>query len=659
MKSTPSQVVQTAPGRLELVKNTRGRIPVDLTHPLPDGSRLTDPANRHLLATVLEVVVAAEPRLAGPSFSGVIGSLFLLVQWMFLQSIYRFGSLRDDHYQAYLKDSAKGLDYCIKATKRMREHIAALPKMTYCEREKLTVSAMFEAANIPSTYSPRLPITTALAKGFIEEGAAVLKKKALMAAPIERLTVASLSKRTSAVQRLWTSRDRLTDPATVQPYASGVAAQLRELGAPDRQTPIAPHAVAMKLLLGAMETVMSVGPAFLAWDASRNPNKRGDARHSVESFEVLSHVVRDQWNRSLVTKPVGTTPSHIVAQDIGRMLIPVASHIAIYGHVGRRKIEVQTLMSNCIQGEATEGRHLSAYIAKRQSFESRPCPEYVARAVHLMVEYQGYSSDDPQPLFRQRGKSTMMRVSDALNVFAELVGAHRYVDKDGHERAWHWRVHELRRLYVIYYVWRYDDASILALRHHLGHGSDKETAYYARLASDENYADFVVEVELFTLERLREVANGTLVGTFAQVLAKRIERAQARLKLIGCNGLQDALEHLVKEEGLAMHAGPWGYCGCKPTPSNLKRAQCMRKSPDRDRHPIFGTPVPENSDEETCGSCHFHSSGPSREPHWRNVVLRLDRAISGGKEGSMAVQILKQRRDKVNAAAERMFGMPD
>jgi len=88
---------------------------------------------------------------------------------------------------------------------------------------------------------------------------------------------------------------------------------------------------------------------------------------------------------------------------------------------------------------------------------------------------------------------------------------------------------------------------------------------------------------------------------------------------------------------------------CRETaPDNFKR--------NDDGGYSFVYKQPENSEEETCGACHFHCSGPSREPHWRNVVLRLDQSILGGRADSMVVQVLKQRREKVNAAAERMFG---
>ena len=274
-----------------------------------------------------------------------------------------------------------------------------------------------------------------------------------------------------------------------------------------------------------------------------------------------------------------------------------------------------------------------------------------------MNRYQGYQSEEVKPLFVQRGKSNKMKVELHLDTFAELVGAREYVDGQGNRRLWHWKKHQLRRLFVIYYIWRYEDASFLVLRHHLGHGNEKEAAYYARLASDENFADLVEEAGIFTIEKLREVANGQLVGPFAHVAAKRIERLQARLKLVGANSLDAVFEHLVNEEGLILLAGPWGYCACKPTASNLRRAKCRQGiHADRPKHPIFMTPIPENSNEETCAGCHSHCTGPSREPHWNGVVLHLDRAISGGLPGSMAVRVLQQRREKVYAAWKRFFG---
>ena len=418
----------------------------------------------------------------------------------------------------------------------------------------------------------------------------------------------------------------------------------------------------MKLLLGSMDMVMTMGPAFLDWEeVSKQPDSQTANLGLVDGngFERLANLIEQRTKFTLVRHTRHVTSSSVAAITLERTIIPLACKVAIFAHTGRRKIEVESLESNCIKGEQAEGRQLAAYIAKRQAFELRPCPEFVARAVDLMNRYHGHTPDVVQPLFHLRGKSERMRLVERIDVFAMFVGAVTYTDSKGRKRTWHWKAHQFRRLYAIYYIWRYEDSSYLALQHHFGQGNEREAAYYARLSSDENFVDLVQEAGLFTLDKLREVARGEggYVGAFAQVIAKRVERVRLLLRLTSPKSLEAALKHLVESEGLILQGGPWGYCGCKATPSNMRRARCRQGARSgRPKHPIFNTPVPEASDEETCSSCHFHATKASREPHWRNVVLRLDKAIAGGRPGSMVVNVLKLRREKVNAAAEKFFG---
>ena len=657
MKKPASQVAHPTPGRIDLYTKTQRKVPVNLTHPLPDGSRLTDQPNERLLQTILDVVEASQPRLEGASFAAVIGPLFILIQWMFRRSIHSFGSLLRHHYENFLVDSARGLDVTIDATPRLHSHLQALANMPARDRMGLQVSELFAAAGIPPSYIPRLPRTRRLATAYIARG-----NKALASMPSEPLAQpmrwTTLRTRVRAIERLWLLRESLADPAQVQPFPDDVLKRVRMLGTQGQQTEVIPHAVAMKLLIGSLDMVMTLGPAFLDWEASREPG-RGQSQLDRERFEHLNALVQQRSRFTLVRATRNVTATTVAATTFERTHIPISCQVALFAYTGRRKVEVEALESNCVKGEQEEGRHLSAYIAKRQTFESRPCPEFVARAVDLMNRYHGHTPTEVQPLFHLRGRPGPMRLVERLDEFAEFVGASTYTDSEGRQRTWHWKAHQFRRLYAIYYIWRYEDSSYLALQHHLGHGSEREAAYYARLASDENFVELVQEAGLFTLDKLREVARGDggFAGGFSHVIAKRIERARLVLKLTSPKRLEAVLVHLVEEEGLMMQGSPWGYCGCKATASNMLRAKCRQgEHSDRPKHPIFKTPVPEASNEETCSSCHFHATNASREPHWSNVVLRLDKAIEGGRPDSMAVNLLRQRREKVNAAAEKFFG---
>lgn len=656
MTKTSSQSIRKESGRLELVTNGGRKIPVNLTHRLPDKSRLTDPGNKALLETVNGVVEASYPRFQESSMSPIIGSLYLLIQWMFLRSIYRFGSLKRHHFKEFISDSAKGLDYCINATPRVREHLLGQATMSSVQRKTLTVHKVLAEVGIPPTYAPRLPQVSKLISSFIQNGVPALNRGPKKAKQCD-ISQATLRNRATAVDALWMHRETLADPASVDPFSADERALFRRKGRKGKQTPVAPRSVALKMYIAAMDVVMTVGPAAIEWDRARS-GPLANSTLEANCFERLSALLLDRWQTQLLKKAnrklksIGTT-------TLMTRIIPIACQITILAYVGRRQIEVESLASTCISGTPSEGRTLMAYIAKRQTHETRPCPEVVARAVELMTAYQGQSPASPGELFKLRGKNVRMKLSAFFDQFAALIDGLAYTDSQGHACTWHWAPHQLRRLYVVIYIWRYDDASFLALRHHLGHGSEAESAYYARLSSDGNFAELAEEAGIFTVERLREIANGHVVGPFAQIVAKRIERIRSNLRLTSEKSLEKVLGHLVKNEQLIIHASPWGYCGCKAMPSNMRRAQCRQGArATRPVHPVFNTPIPGDSEEETCAKCIFFSTGPSRKPHWQNVIIQANRSIDGTPESSILKKLLKSRRDENEANLQRFFPDP-
>lgn len=655
MVKRKAQVVHREDGRIELYSNANRRLPINLGHVLADGSRLTDAVNAKLFETIEGVINALQTRIGGVSYSSIIGPLFILVQWMFVRKLYSFGSLQAHHFEQFLVDSAKGIDTVIEATPRLYRHLQTLADMPESQRRCLRINQLFTTAGIPPSYAPRLPRAKNLARDFIKHGVQSFTSVPLDAEVVP-LASTSIMGRTRAIQMLWTYRDFLADPVRLPPFALSALSLARKLGEPKRQTEIVPHALAIKLFVGSMEVVMTLGPLFLDWDAAR---RSSDEVQEKLQFEKLRAAVERISGLRLVRCVRDRAEKRIAAITIERLIVPMACQVVVLAYTGRRKVEVETLQSDCIVGDESEGRHLKAYIAKRQSFESRPCPEIVARAIQLMNRYHGYDPSQANPVFNLRGKLAPMRLAGQFDKLAAFVGGASYTDRHGNTTRWHWKAHQFRRLYAIYYIWRYEDSSLIALRHYFGHGSEREAAYYARLASDDNFSELVQEAGLFTLEKLRDISRGdtSVAGAFAQVVRKRIERARIVLRLSGPGGLERVLNHLVKEEGLVIQAGPWGFCGCKPTASNLRRAQCQkRERASGARHPVFNTPVPETSTEETCASCHFHATDSSRRGHWSSVLTRLDLAIEGGVPNSLTVQRLQLRREKVHAAAERFFG---
>jgi hypothetical protein len=194
---------------------------------------------------------------------------------------------------------------------------------------------------------------------------------------------------------------------------------------------------------------------------------------------------------------------------------------------------------------------------------SRPCPEIVVRAIDVATRLGAAARQelDTDLLFASEhrlGASVLdeTTIRKRLNVFASDVGAPPNEDGDGDE--WHLAPHQLRRFLATTWVWYYElGPGLDALRQHLRHTDINQTVRYA---AGDMYSMVTEEQVALTANILeRSAFEGLDIhGPFG----KRWKRLafQINVKFVDHEQLEERVRRLVTSRKMLLHPNPWGYC---------------------------------------------------------------------------------------------------
>ncbi len=630
------------------------------SHRLSDGSRLTDAANELLLEAIASCASReSSSRVSGSALNGLIGHLYVLIQWMLLNNIYRFADLRQSHCTRFMVESASGLDRCIRASQRVAayledHHKTQEPNGTH---ESLRPAAVFIAVGIPPTYMPRLNYAVALIRNY--NFSHVLPKNITWAKT--KLTTSAILSRAHALQLLWKHRDNLADPLTFDPFPNGPWLLARKYGADTKRTRTIPTSVATRYVVGAIVWVVDLANPLLklrdAIEISRKHSSPLESRQAyadaLDSFNshpsAIKHGIRLRGREKGVMQP----------RTALQTMLPVACQTIIHTFTGRRAVEVESMRSDSIKGTARTGRWITSYIAKRGLHdEPTPCPELVALAVETMRKLGGLFESDSRSLWMQAAKPDKhMRLEMHFNAFADRVGAREFQNQEGGKPLkWNFARHQFRRFFAIVYVWLYDDPSLLALQHHLRHIHWWLTLVYVR---DAEIRSLVSEQMVgLTAHKMREALSGQAVpvGPFGKLVHRAIERMQGNVQLVSSDKMHSRVMEWLADRKVQLSRSPWGFCACTSRPSNLKRAACQRDANQFGaRDIITGAPDPRGSDEVTCSECHFFYTDASRATHWKDLSGRLTAAAAATMDETLMREQLRQRSEKVIKFIQKNF----
>ena len=184
-------------------------------------------------------------------------------------------------------------------------------------------------------------------------------------------------------------------------------------------------------------------------------------------------------------------------QDI--VQIASACWIIIAAVSARRAGEIDYLRANCIRGDNISGWWLHVYVEKTlQRKEWIPVPALVARAVQMMElisdeARQDGGTDRLLQWMRPDDRVVHLKIDRVLDEFAATVKAPQHKLNGEPALDWHWHPHQFRRFFAVLNFYRFEDATIEALSHHLRHFSLEMTKRY--VTQDPEVATLWTDVE--------------------------------------------------------------------------------------------------------------------------------------------------------------------
>lgn len=635
-------------------------VTVPLDWPLPDGTRLLDDENSHLLNTILRVFeIERDLRQEGSSAYShtsaieIVRELRRLVYWMKLNSIDSFRNVTFRQARRYLDSYCKGLDFHIQATSRLAAHFDHQLMLGGPARVKsIPLTEHLELCHIPSSFLPRLPKCRVL---YHKASHGIAFEKQDRVSDPMAMTVAAIYGHAAEIERLWTHREKLNDTLSFNPVPETPHLYAKKRGRTGKSTRTIPPELGATYLAGCIHWIFDIGPELISLSRvvkSKAKNRQHVLLEDTPEGQRFNEISKHWgWKQPLVGNARNGRTGIEFRSAMNTYLLSACFSV-ILGFTARRGIEVSSLKCNCISGNRESGYWITSYIGKRGTIEATPCPEIVVHAVRTILAMYGKTETSDEPLFRMRDRTHVISgvTRENINEFAKFIDADAL---PGMREPWVYAKHQFRRLYAIVYVWRYEFPCLASLQFHLRHLHLWMTRiYYSDIAIEE----IVDEQRRLTVWKLKSILTGAV--TAKGILGKSIERALSRLgsiDLVDEEKLEKKLEDLATRRKIMLKATPWGFCGATGSPSHLKRSAChSRVSSERRVDPYVGGPLGSSSSEEICAGCIFHMTDDTRQEHWERVEREIEASANASKF-TMLGDALRKRLSKVSSFVRNNF----
>ncbi|MFM0045455.1 hypothetical protein [Paraburkholderia sediminicola] len=613
------------------------RVPICLKSKLADGTLLTDRVNARVHMVIREVVYYSRYRSSDCRVdSGVVQRkmaqrLVNLASWMVERGLYDFGDLSMTHITKFLDDAAKGYESLINSPRRVFEYLKAMS-----EANKSLDGMTFPDVR-KSVFGNRLAMPRA--KSIFDEVKEHCKIRPISEyefkqPPLDRGEAAHYST-VRAVHLLYILRDHLSSCLTFDPFPDGLPANVKTNGRPGH-TPTIPEVAGLHLLQSAIHWVVEIGPKLIALyrvmtKESKFQGQPENKRRIIEDFNAkYSSKIGFRLSRDRTSEA-----GHIYCVDAIKRYLPNACFIVAGILSARRRIELLTLRTDAIRGSRQSGFWMECYIAKtKRKRELVPVPEVVVSAIRLMRRFGTYVRKSPNKfIFAVRTvihgtfrDDRVGKLDQCMDDFAKITG-NPYVSGSKGWQPWHYTAHQLRKLFAILYVWRYDAGDLSSLSYHLRHFSIEMTLTYVR--DREMIRLLGGEMYRLAARKTQAMLDGTLhpAGIFGKKLLRMVERLRPSIRLASDADVERQLTELLRDADIAVKANPWGYCACKAVPSNLRRAACQQKDCRTGRLGVDGRPDHTGSDEVRCSGCLFFFTDETRRAHWHSAEKELQESL--------------------------------
>ncbi|PRY04696.1 hypothetical protein [Paraburkholderia sp. BL25I1N1] len=606
--------------------------------PLSNGTLLSSSENGNLLTTIqnslLSVFSGVNATItSSEKLAAVYGDQYAFVYWMVDHDIDSFDSTSELDLEAFLEDAAQGIDVIFGSREKVWDAMLKLKMQkanvnAYSTSEILTLSNLFAH---PSSF----PGACEAIKDFKAKRTKLRKSK-----PRKGVSQGKLYNRTRAISILHAYSAKDDDKFPFIPFEDGSGSLVLQLGRDGGRTPLIPAPAALTLMEQAANWVLNIAPALLKLrtafaDTYRTQKTSASTRR--EKQESLLKAFNDKYRHALPEPVVldhSLTNGGLSLWLALNCFLPSACYICATTLTGRRNMEVSSIEAGACSGTNASGFWIKTYIAKTlRKVDYTPCSRLVVEAIEVLQmnneklrETSGSNKLFNIPTLCDDSKGVWFDAASHIDRFARYVGASN-LGMVGNT-PWHIAPHQLRKLFAVLYIWRYDGGDLDALSYHLRHFDLNMTVRYC--GDRELFGELARQAFSLTKKKIQTMAEKSqkFAGTFAKKLSKLVTRFISEIEFSTSENLEKSIENLIIERGITLKATPWGFCGCKNSKSNLKRAACQQESNASRGVDWDGAPNPSGSDEVRCAKCMFFASDETRVIHWTKQCVKTKDAVA-------------------------------
>lgn len=639
---------------------------------LPDMTTLNSPENFHLSQTIKKVLYEQlrreqHPNKVSASVLHTARNLVVLVQWMKLRGIGYFHLLSPRQIEEFLKDCSQGSDVLLQATPRVVLKLRELRKDLTDEQFKaLNFRTVLQSSGITLEQARRLD---SLASTFREIVATAPNDIPNRPAKVIAVGASYMSTWAYSLSLLLNSDSQLADALQVDFDVHKIYEIARSFeGKPRKSTRTIPPELAPRLIRTAIRWVLEVGPLILDAFKELNESSTGKRGAYLATRASIAHRLTNEaairgWPISFQTDDAAPAEGVTSLNAALWNHLRAACFIVIAIFSGRRGIEVESLEGDCLLGTPETGLWIHSHIGKRNMSDKTPCPSLVAVAVETLRQLNPqrikkgarFRIFSLERAFSEKSTKDKVFRREHIQQFAELEGLTVYSTDSG-QANWRYLVHQFRRIFALTYFWRYDDPALLALAHHFRHMNMNMIRAYVRDLEMQRLTHD--EAKRFTVEKLQAIATGKVAayGIFGKSVNSAIDRLRREVEITDKKGLKRRLIRLVEHRSLSLNPTPWGCCGAKGNPSNIRRAVCQKDGAPKQVDVFTGAPDSAQSSEEMCSKCLFHLTDDSRKEHWERLVFSLKSSIEASGSDSVLGKALEVQRTTIESFVRNNFG---
>jgi hypothetical protein len=303
--------------------------------------------------------------------------------------------------------------------------------------------------------------------------------------------------------------------------------------------------------------------------------------------ERSEEIIRNHINA--VAKLSGDDYDHVFAVQTRReaTTLITACFIIIAAFTARRAHEINSIQTDCLNGNDKDGWMLRVYIEKStRELAWIPIPRVVALAVNTVKRLSGEAKrDEDALLFRYLdpvlGREVGTWSEQKLNQFAALVGATNFTNHENMPDVWHWTTRQFRRFFAVLFFYRYKGKKE-SIAHHLRHYSMETTSGYLRLDPVVDRL-WVEELRNFKKQVVIDIVSGVrnVTGPMGEVIkaeARRLRTIFNKVVEIYPERLADMVLERLDKNNVIFTPKAWATCSCPNTKSGARRAACQRAS---------------------------------------------------------------------------------